>query len=457
MSPVAARFVYGLIAALSLMGTSARAAEVAFVYMTDYFSQAVLGTFGVGQTTVTNVNLPSLHTDVALRAYSGKLYVIERWGKDAVTVLDPNAPNAPLANYSVGNASNPYDLVFESEAKAYVMRYERKNLLVINPANGDSLGTVDLSSFADADGNTEIAGGVLVDTTLYVILQMLDRSGTYWVPAGLGKVVMVNTKTNQVTGSITLTIDDPDRIIAHGSKLYVTGGDYSDFSKTGVDTINLATHTAGRLTEGLALGGRPTYMAFASGDSVAWLVTPQTWPTGKVYKIRLATGAIADSLAELVSPASLAISSDNEILVADRNEAGAGVFVFNAATGAKVQGPISTPVPPDAVAFVSLSVGVATARPVPTGARILANRPNPFNPATAIPFSVPATGPVRLVVYDLLGQPVRTLVSGVVPVGTHQVTWDGLGDRGTFMPSGVYLVRLETTGGADVRRIVLAR
>ncbi|MEM1127265.1 MAG: carboxypeptidase regulatory-like domain-containing protein [Bacteroidota bacterium] len=65
--------------------------------------------------------------------------------------------------------------------------------------------------------------------------------------------------------------------------------------------------------------------------------------------------------------------------------------------------------------------------------------PNPFNPTTTIPFTLPETGAVTLQVYDALGQRVATLVDEVRPAGAHTVRFEGLD-----LPSGLYLYRLST-------------
>jgi hypothetical protein len=68
------------------------------------------------------------------------------------------------------------------------------------------------------------------------------------------------------------------------------------------------------------------------------------------------------------------------------------------------------------------------------------NRPNPFNPTTQIRFAIPATGHVKLVVYNILGQAVETLVDGVRAAGTYTVTWDARN-----VATGIYFYRLEAS------------
>jgi len=74
-----------------------------------------------------------------------------------------------------------------------------------------------------------------------------------------------------------------------------------------------------------------------------------------------------------------------------------------------------------------------------------ANYPNPFNPQTTIPFTLPSNMKhVRLDVYNILGQPVRRLVEGALQAGHHTVVWDGKDDVGHLVSSGTYFYRIET-------------
>ena len=85
------------------------------------------------------------------------------------------------------------------------------------------------------------------------------------------------------------------------------------------------------------------------------------------------------------------------------------------------------------------------------------NFPNPFNPRTTISYRLPQKSRVELVVYDLLGQKVRTLIDGVKPAGTYRVQWDGRDDAGREVASGVYIYRLEGNGWTENRKMLLLR
>ncbi|MFC1539040.1 Ig-like domain-containing protein [Candidatus Latescibacterota bacterium] len=71
------------------------------------------------------------------------------------------------------------------------------------------------------------------------------------------------------------------------------------------------------------------------------------------------------------------------------------------------------------------------------------NYPNPFNPITSIDYKIPETSHIRLTIYNMLGQHVRTLVSEVQPAGKYTIVWDGRDDSGQLVNSGVYIYQLK--------------
>ena len=83
--------------------------------------------------------------------------------------------------------------------------------------------------------------------------------------------------------------------------------------------------------------------------------------------------------------------------------------------------------------------------------------PNPSRSWTMLGFTLPQAGPARLEVFDPAGRKVADLLSGELPAGTHNVAWQGRDDRGGLLPSGRYVLRLEASGRALTRSIVLLR
>ena len=94
---------------------------------------------------------------------------------------------------------------------------------------------------------------------------------------------------------------------------------------------------------------------------------------------------------------------------------------------------------------------------LPNAYELYQNYPNPFNPTTTIAFDLPASGEVRLEVFNLLGQRVKELSSGRMNAGSHNVEWDGCNDAGQGVASGVYFYRLSVDGLSSTRKMVLLR
>jgi hypothetical protein len=85
------------------------------------------------------------------------------------------------------------------------------------------------------------------------------------------------------------------------------------------------------------------------------------------------------------------------------------------------------------------------------------NYPNPFNPETTIRYQIHKPGTVKLEIYNLLGQIVRTLVDQSQNAGEHLASWDGRDDAGREVSSGVYLYRLKSGDLLATRKLALIR
>lgn len=112
----------------------------------------------------------------------------------------------------------------------------------------------------------------------------------------------------------------------------------------------------------------------------------------------------------------------------------------------------------DISAYLGETVGQPTdASPVAVN-RLEQNYPNPFNPQTTIAFSLKQRGRVRVDVYNVAGQLVKTLLDETRAAGSHtDVRWDGTDAHGSRVASGVYLYRLVSNEFSDTRKMVLLK
>ncbi len=89
---------------------------------------------------------------------------------------------------------------------------------------------------------------------------------------------------------------------------------------------------------------------------------------------------------------------------------------------------------------------------IPQAYSLKQNYPNPFNPTTNINFSIPQLENVSLVVYNLLGQVVSTLVNSELPAGNYTYAFDA-----SKLPSGIYLYTLSAGNYKETKKMVLLK
>lgn len=85
------------------------------------------------------------------------------------------------------------------------------------------------------------------------------------------------------------------------------------------------------------------------------------------------------------------------------------------------------------------------------------NYPNPFNPITRISFAVPTFQSIKLEVYNVLGQKVKTIKDGPVNPGNHEVIWDGKDQHDKPVSSGVYYYRMSSHDFSETKKMILLR
>jgi len=83
--------------------------------------------------------------------------------------------------------------------------------------------------------------------------------------------------------------------------------------------------------------------------------------------------------------------------------------------------------------------------------------PNPFNPETAVIYTLKNAGRVTVRIYSLEGRLVRTLVDGTSSAGSHEVRWNGTDNQGRSVPSGMYFVKTESGADRSVVKLSLLK
>ena len=421
------------------------------------------------------INLLGVHSDAVLRFHDGIIYVINRLGQDNIIVLDAADPSTPLTQFSVGNGTNPQDIEVVAADKAYITLYERSDVLVVDPRDGTELDRIDLSSFADADGLPEAAQIVRVGQRIYVSCQRLDRNTT-WGPADNSFLAVIDIDSNSLIDvdlesegvqGIALGSPNPNTLIPVDQSIVVSTVAHFGDRLGGIEIID----TQNNRGSGLAiseedLGGDLNGIALVDDEHGFAIISDQNF-TNYVVPFNLQSRQVGPALQGLSGGyiPDLAVEG-NRLIVADQGSFSdpnsAGLKIFDATDYSLLQGPISTGLPPVSIAVLSdasplpTAVAEATAA-LPQLSTLGRAYPNPFNASVAIPFSLAQEGAIQLVIYDALGQAVRTLQQGIWPTGAHRVTWDGRNDSGQYVGNGTYFVRLHTNGTHRMTKVMLLK
>lgn len=103
------------------------------------------------------------------------------------------------------------------------------------------------------------------------------------------------------------------------------------------------------------------------------------------------------------------------------------------------------------------SVANQEASPKPEKFTLLPNFPNPFNPQTTIRYESGQNSNIKLAIYDIRGRLVKVLFQGVQTAGEHSMVWNGTDENGRIVASGVYLLKLQSNGFSQTRKLTLLK
>ena len=94
---------------------------------------------------------------------------------------------------------------------------------------------------------------------------------------------------------------------------------------------------------------------------------------------------------------------------------------------------------------------------IPTEYQLFQNYPNPFNPETTIRFALPKSSAVKLIIYDILGREVATLINTEMNPGVINFTWNGRNNYGARVSSGIYFYRIATPEFTKTMKMILLK
>jgi hypothetical protein len=337
--------------------------RLAFVVATD-FQTGSFGTISLDPSRQVQPASPArrINPDATARVFKGLVYVINRFLADNIQVLDPERDFTTLWQCSTGAGTNPHDIAFLNETRAYVTRYDVAELLVVDPSvgpdcEGFTVDTIDLRPFADADGIPEMDQMALVDGLLYVSVQRLDRNN-FFSPAGPGAIVVIDTATNQPIDAMTLAGGDPlaatKGLPVMDNALVVAETGSFGVADGGIERVDLKTGVAqGFFVTEEDLGGDITDFVLVSQD-LGYAVVSKPDFTNDLVTFNPATGAsIQTLLAGVQYIPDIELNDHGELFISDRTAGHSGVRIFRASDGVELTDePIDLGLPPFEIVFV---------------------------------------------------------------------------------------------------------
>jgi hypothetical protein len=204
-----------------------------------------------------------------VRVQGEHVFVLNRFLGDNVQILDPDHDFRTRVQCTTGAGSNPHDIAVAGSGKAYVTRYDRRRLWVVDPTAAGcgnfKRGTIDLGSLADADGLPEMSQLKVVGERLFVTVQRLDRARGF-APTTTSMLAVVDTVTDELVATVALVgqnaFGDASGIVevpVTGRLLIAQAGDVFRTGDGGIEGVDPTTLVSeGFIVTEEALGGSVT-------------------------------------------------------------------------------------------------------------------------------------------------------------------------------------------------------
>lgn len=319
-------------------------------------------------------DLSPTDSDITVAANGTHFYRIQRaFSGNNITKFSGDDAQVPIWQYSTNDvggivASNPYDMIFVNEAKAYVLRYGSTKAWIVNPSatreEDFKIGELDLSAYADGDGVPEMSAGVVVKGRLYIVLQRLEN----YVPVNDAYVAVFDVNSDlevdaNIAGDnllgIPLQVKNPGSIIheATSNSLFVQGvGSYSPTEYTGgIEKINITSLEATLIYDDADVSdsgyGKVSSLAVIS-DSVIYFVGYNGFSDNTLYKFDLSGNKITETgVVSLIHGQISSLSVDTSGLLWVSDSANATVRIIDPETDTETDA-LYTNLNPDKIVFI---------------------------------------------------------------------------------------------------------
>lgn len=313
-------------------------------------------------------------SDITVNAYGESYYLIEKFNGDSIKKVNIRNPAIATWDYPTladGDAvsSNPYQLVFLNEKKAYLLRYGAKKAWIVNPSAKTKaefrIGELDLSAYMPQDsiGAPNMSSGVIVGDKLFITMQRLAAD---WSPQNASYVAIFDTKTDTeintrapITGTlkgIELLGRNPVRI-DHVEDLGIVvtnwGAHSPPYPGTSIDMIDPETYTVHSILNDEDMNTRINNAVFVS-PTQGYILNYTGWQNISLQSFNPLVGASSlTNVADLTGGdfRTIDLSPEGTLWMGDANTSAQGIRIFDPATDEQIDF-VETQLLPIAVSFI---------------------------------------------------------------------------------------------------------
>lgn len=299
-------------------------------------------------------NVLSIFSDNGIRIFDTTVYLLERFGKDNVIMIKGgDISSGTVYNHkNIPNSGNIRDIVFVSPFKAYITAYGGQNLICYNPSTGEPIGkTISLGHLAKPGANVpNMDRAIFFQGKVYIGLHRFDD---HLDEIDSGYVAVVNSETDSVEKSITLSKKQPQGMYIYEDKLFIAcTGTYESIDDGGIVAVDLATGNytgvvveesslRGNVSDVLILSALKGYAIAADEKNKNFLISFNP-TTGNVISRIDAGGVPSDFLLD-----------DGKLYIASRDDEH-GIIVLDTRTDTRISGPHDVGLPPNRIALLKL-------------------------------------------------------------------------------------------------------
>jgi len=385
------------------------------------------------------------HTFVVL-AHTTELDLFYSSDFDSGYSVDNLSPIPPAGLVASIEPGSEVALTWDSPTDPDVGHYNiyRSETSGFMPEEGNKIGTSNSTSFTDV---SPITG-----SPSYYKIIAVDIHDNPSPPSNEAEAAVTVNRQFSVTEkwnivSVPLTMNDYTKVVLFPSA-----------------STNAFTFEDGYVAYGTLENGRGYWMKFSGNETIFHDGLERREDTVSVQAGWNMVGSLSSSIAATTVssiPGGIVTSSffkyDNGYSASSTIDPGRGYWVKSSQAGQLVMSSIVSATPANRIRIEN--TGEQPPPPpdevnseIPDDYSLEQNYPNPFNPVTSIGYGLPATGHVRLVVYNMVGQEVAVLVDGTEEAGYKTVSFDA-----SSLPSGVYTYRITSGSFSDVRKMMLLK